>query len=344
MSSLTIFILVVCIIALLFLVVNLLLAPHNAYQEKSSAFECGFHSFQQSRLPFNISFFIYAFAFLIFDLEIFLVFPYAVSSYNNGGYGLAGLLIFLYIVTIGFIFELGKGALNIESKQNSGEGASLPPKTDFARSTGTITLMSATPSPSVGSVVGGSVIISTIAREFADDAEGIWEFALQNPELGILVGILSTTIAVGSILPILIWIGRDAYPALRRILDDPILPEPERTYRVIEIATEHVPDSNALLDLLANLSDLLEFLANHIHIPWSGTLANASALIGINHETLRSLIFSLRNIVDRLANLPALRDITNIVPNAEEIGNFSNILTEYLPQLLIYFESIINFG
>jgi NADH-ubiquinone oxidoreductase chain 3 len=50
------------------------------------------------------------------DLEVFLVFPYAVSSYNNGGYGLWGLLIFLFVVTLGFIFELGKGALNIYSK------------------------------------------------------------------------------------------------------------------------------------------------------------------------------------------------------------------------------------
>jgi NADH-ubiquinone oxidoreductase chain 3 len=119
MSSMTLFILIVAVIALLFLVINLLLAPHNPYQEKDSAFECGFHSFPQSRLPFTVSFYLYALLFLIFDLEIFLVFPYAVSSYNNQAYGLVGILIFLSIVTLGFIFELGKGALNIDSRQNS---------------------------------------------------------------------------------------------------------------------------------------------------------------------------------------------------------------------------------
>ena len=57
--------------------------------------------------------------FLLFELEIFLVFPYAVSSFNNEIYGLAVLLIFFFVVTLGFIFELGKGALNIYTKQNT---------------------------------------------------------------------------------------------------------------------------------------------------------------------------------------------------------------------------------
>jgi NADH-ubiquinone oxidoreductase chain 3 len=115
----TLFILIICIIALLFLIINFLLAPHNPYQEKASAFECGFHSFLQSRLPFNISFYLYGLLFLLFDLEIFLVFPYAVSSYNNQAYGLICILIFLFMITLGFIFELGKGALYIESSQNT---------------------------------------------------------------------------------------------------------------------------------------------------------------------------------------------------------------------------------
>ena len=58
MSGMTLFILFVAIIALLFLFINLVFAPHNPYQEKDSMFECGFHSFQQSRSPFNIAFFI----------------------------------------------------------------------------------------------------------------------------------------------------------------------------------------------------------------------------------------------------------------------------------------------
>lgn len=117
MSSMTLFIAFICVIALLFLIINLIFAPHNPYQEKSSAFECGFHSFLQTRLPFNITFYIYGLLFLLFDLEIFLVFPYAVSSYNNEIYGLVIILIFLFLVTFGFIFELGKGALNIYTRQ-----------------------------------------------------------------------------------------------------------------------------------------------------------------------------------------------------------------------------------
>jgi len=114
----TIFLIFICIIAILFLVLNLFLAPHNNYAEKMSAFECGFHSFLQTRLPFNISFFIYGILFLLFDLEILLLFPYAVSGNTNNIYGLTVMLIFTLIVTIGFVFEIGKGALKIGSKQN----------------------------------------------------------------------------------------------------------------------------------------------------------------------------------------------------------------------------------
>jgi NADH-ubiquinone oxidoreductase chain 3 len=115
----TLFIFIISIIALLFLFINLILAPHNPYKEKLSAFECGFHSFLQTRLPFNISFYIYGILFLLFDLEIFLVFPYDLSSILTGIYGLIIILIFFFIITLGFVFELGKGALNIYSKQNT---------------------------------------------------------------------------------------------------------------------------------------------------------------------------------------------------------------------------------
>src|SRR6188768_2106368 len=120
MSSMTLFILFVSIIAFLFLAINFILAPHNPYQEKYSIFECGFHSFLgQNRSQFNIKFYIYAFLYLILDLEILLIFPFAISMYINDIYGLIIILIFIIIVTIGFIFELGKGALKLDSKQNA---------------------------------------------------------------------------------------------------------------------------------------------------------------------------------------------------------------------------------
>ncbi len=118
MSSITFFFIFVCIIAVLFLAINFILAPRNPYYEKITAFECGFHSFLQTRSPFNISFFIYAILFLLFDLEIILLYPYAVSAYNNDVYGLIVMLIFSIVLTIGFVFEIGRGALKIESRQN----------------------------------------------------------------------------------------------------------------------------------------------------------------------------------------------------------------------------------
>src|ERR1700686_3753616 len=118
MSAITFFFLFIPILALLLLVINLIFAPHNSYQEKDSVFECGFHSFLgQNRTQFSISFFIFALLFLLFDLEILLVYPYVVSAYTNGIYGLVIMLIFFLVLTLGFAFELGKNALKIDSKQ-----------------------------------------------------------------------------------------------------------------------------------------------------------------------------------------------------------------------------------
>ena len=119
MSSLTFFFLFVSILALVFLVVNLLLAPHNPYQEKYSIFECGFHSFLgQNRMQFSIMFFLPTLAFIVFDVDLLLLYPLVVSGYTNDIYGLSVALIFIFIVTAGFVFELGKGALKIDSRQN----------------------------------------------------------------------------------------------------------------------------------------------------------------------------------------------------------------------------------
>jgi NADH-ubiquinone oxidoreductase chain 3 len=118
MSSMTLFILFVCIIAILFLAINFIFAPHNPYQEKYSIFECGFHSFLgQNRTQFGVKFFIFALVYLLLDLEILLTFPFAVSEYVNNIYGLIVTLGFIVIITIGFIYELGKSALKIDSRQ-----------------------------------------------------------------------------------------------------------------------------------------------------------------------------------------------------------------------------------
>jgi len=119
MSSIMIFFIVVSILTVLFLLLNFLFAPHNPYQEKYSIFECGFHSFLgQNRMQFGIKFFIVAILYLIFDIEILVMYPFAISMSINNIYGLSLLLIFIFIITTGFVFELGKNALKIDSRQS----------------------------------------------------------------------------------------------------------------------------------------------------------------------------------------------------------------------------------
>jgi NADH-ubiquinone oxidoreductase chain 3 len=90
MTSTTFFFVFIPLLAIILLAVNLIFAPHNPYLEKDSAFECGFHSFLgQNRTQFSISFFIFALLFLLFDLEILLVYPYDKPYY---------VLLRLYII------------------------------------------------------------------------------------------------------------------------------------------------------------------------------------------------------------------------------------------------------
>lgn len=120
MTSITIFLILVPVLAVILLAVNLIFAPHSPYQEKDSVFECGFHSFLgQNRTQFSISFFIFGILFLLFDLEILLLYPYGLSIYLAEIYGLAFLIIFFLLLTAGFAFELGKNALKIDSRQHS---------------------------------------------------------------------------------------------------------------------------------------------------------------------------------------------------------------------------------
>ena len=120
MSSQVFFLFFIPFIAIALLAINLTFAPHNPYQQKNGAFECGFSSFLgQNRTQFSVSFFIFALLFLLFDLEILLVYPYLVSAYTNEVYGLSIMLVFLLALTLGFAFELGKKALSIDSRQTS---------------------------------------------------------------------------------------------------------------------------------------------------------------------------------------------------------------------------------
>jgi NADH-ubiquinone oxidoreductase chain 3 len=120
MSSVTFLFVFVTILTIVFLALNFILAPHNPYQEKYSIFECGFHSFLgQNRTQFGVKFFIFALVYLLLDLEILVIYPFGLSVYDNGIYGLIVVLIFIGIITAGFVFELGKNALKIDSRQSN---------------------------------------------------------------------------------------------------------------------------------------------------------------------------------------------------------------------------------
>lgn len=118
MTSVIFFFLFIPILSFILLNVNFIFAPHKPYKEKKTPFECGYHSFlAQNRTQFTISFFIFALLFLLFDLEIVLIYPYTVTSYANNIYGLVVMILFTLILTLGFVYELGKNALKIDTKQ-----------------------------------------------------------------------------------------------------------------------------------------------------------------------------------------------------------------------------------
>ena len=97
-----------------FIVLNFVFSPKNPDPEKLSAYECGFEPFQDSRMEFDVRFYLVAILFIIFDLEIAFLFPWAVSLGNIGILGFTSMMIFLFILTIGFIYEWKKGALDWE--------------------------------------------------------------------------------------------------------------------------------------------------------------------------------------------------------------------------------------
>lgn len=102
------------VISLAFLVGNYLLAPSNPDPEKNSAYECGFNAFDDARMKFDVRFYLVAILFIIFDLEVAFLFPWAVSLGKIGLLGFWSMVVFLLVLTIGFIYEWRRGALEWE--------------------------------------------------------------------------------------------------------------------------------------------------------------------------------------------------------------------------------------
>tara|TARA_B100001013_G_C24244139_1_gene298355 strand:- start:119 stop:475 length:357 start_codon:yes stop_codon:yes gene_type:complete len=108
------FLLVSIIFSLGVLSLSFLVSPKKPNNEKLSPYECGFEPFDDARTKFDIRFYLVALLFIIFDLEVAFLFPWAISLKNIGLFGYTSMMIFLIILTIGFIYEWKKGALEWE--------------------------------------------------------------------------------------------------------------------------------------------------------------------------------------------------------------------------------------
>ncbi len=109
-----VFIAIAIALSLAFIGAAVLIARQNPDQEKTSTYECGFEAIDSTRIRFDVRFYLVAILFIIFDLEVAFLFPWAVSLGDIGLYGFFSMVVFLAILTVGFIYEWRKGALEWE--------------------------------------------------------------------------------------------------------------------------------------------------------------------------------------------------------------------------------------
>ncbi|HEX3487625.1 MAG TPA: NADH-quinone oxidoreductase subunit A [Micropepsaceae bacterium] len=101
-------------ISVVLAVVPLVLAPSKPDPEKLSAYECGFPPFDDARMKFDVRFYLVSILFIIFDLEVAFLFPWAITLKSTGAFGFWSMVVFLAVLTVGFIYEWKKGALEWE--------------------------------------------------------------------------------------------------------------------------------------------------------------------------------------------------------------------------------------
>ena len=109
-----IFFAVALVLGLGFLIAAWVIAPKSPDKEKVSAYECGFNAFDDARMKFDVRFYLVAILFIIFDLEVAFLFPWAITLGEIGVFGFWSMIVFLGVLTIGFIYEWRKGALEWE--------------------------------------------------------------------------------------------------------------------------------------------------------------------------------------------------------------------------------------
>ena len=112
--SIIIFLFIALFLSIGFIVANYLASPSNPDPEKLSAYECGFNAFDDARMKFDVRFYLVSILFIIFDLEIAFLFPWAVAFKDVSLLGFWSMMVFLLILTIGFAYEWKKGALEWE--------------------------------------------------------------------------------------------------------------------------------------------------------------------------------------------------------------------------------------
>jgi NADH-quinone oxidoreductase subunit A len=114
MEYLPVFIYFICsgLISLLMISASWVVAPRRLDIEKASAYECGFDPFGEARSPFEVSFYLVAILFIIFDIEVAFLFPWAIGLTSVGWTGYITMLVFLFVLVVGFFYEWKKGALD----------------------------------------------------------------------------------------------------------------------------------------------------------------------------------------------------------------------------------------
>lgn len=113
-SAILVFFTISSVLSILLFFLSYLIAPQKLDQEKISAYECGFNPFDDARSTFDVRFYLVAILFLIFDLEVSFLFPWSIVLNKLPIFGFWSMIIFLIILTIGFIYEWYKGALEWE--------------------------------------------------------------------------------------------------------------------------------------------------------------------------------------------------------------------------------------
>nr|AUN28259.1 NADH dehydrogenase subunit 3 [Malassezia slooffiae] len=120
--SITIYLIVVPVLGFILLLANVLLAKHQPYAEKVTSYECGFSPIHnQSRHSFSVQFYLVAILFLIFDVEIFMTMPYALTVFEVESYGFWIIMVFFGILTLGFVYEYQSKALYFSHIQTAEE-------------------------------------------------------------------------------------------------------------------------------------------------------------------------------------------------------------------------------